>query len=689
MVEFQRLMRAFEQARRDLLEACDPSGHWTGELSSSALATATAVSALALVERHGETDARSGCFANEALEARYSELIVAGLRWLISHQNADGGWGDTDRSPSNLATTMLVRAAFHLTGIPSKHSDNLARAAEYVKRAGGVAALKKLASRDKTFIVPILTNCALAGLVPWREVPSLPFELTCLPPWASRFAQRSVTSCAIPALVATGQAKFFFERPKNPIARAVRRAAIDKSLAQIERMQAENGSFLEGMPLTSFVVMSLASMNRACHPVAQRGVEFLLASVRADGSWPIETNLSTWTTSLSLTALAAGGEDLQQHECLDWLLDCQQQAPHPVTGAAAGGWGWNDRPGAVPDADDTPAALLALERWIAPGGCPDEARIANCAVDGIDWLLDIQHADGGFPIFARGWSRLPSDRSGTDITAHSLRALVAWQSRLDSANAISQAQHELRLANTPTNGRFELSSRVGYAPAVPSSRAKRNRTDRKGSSAPPRETRLQKAIERGLAFLAASQREDGSWQPLWFGNQAEPGEANPYYGTARVLLAYRDLRRLEDKPAERGFAWLTSHQNADGGWGGTLEATKNGKPRRHSSVEETAVVVEALLAAPNSPATTAALERGLEWLTVAVETGEHLTCSPIGHFFAKLWYYEKLYPRIFAVSALGRAVSRHESPAAPQPATTPAPLEVAHAREHAVRPVAR
>ena len=29
--------------------------------------------------------------------------------------------------------------------------------------------------------------------------------------------------------------------------------------------------------------------------------------------------------------------------------------------------------------------------------------------------------------------------------------------------------------------------------------------------------------------------------------------------------------------------------------------------------------------------------------------------SPIGFYFAKLWYFEKLYPIIFTVAALGRA----------------------------------
>ena len=41
-------------------------------------------------------------------------MIAAGLAYLVAHQNADGGWGDTDQSYSNVATTMLGVAAIRL-----------------------------------------------------------------------------------------------------------------------------------------------------------------------------------------------------------------------------------------------------------------------------------------------------------------------------------------------------------------------------------------------------------------------------------------------------------------------------------------------------------------------------------------------------------------------------------------------
>ena len=230
-------------------------------------------------------------------EERFSELIFRGIDWLARSQNADGGWGDTDKSLSNIATTMLVRAAFQLTCVPARHAGLLERADAYVVAQGGIEGLRRRYGKDKTFAVPILTNCALAGLAPWSEVSPLPFELACLPQSWYRFLRLPVVSYAIPALVAIGQARYFHRKPLNPLVRAVRAAAVDKSLQVLEQMQPASGGFLEATPLTSFVVMSLASIGQGQHPVTRRGISFLTASVRADGSWPIDTNLATWVTT--------------------------------------------------------------------------------------------------------------------------------------------------------------------------------------------------------------------------------------------------------------------------------------------------------------------------------------------------------------------------------------------------------
>ncbi|MFH1265133.1 MAG: prenyltransferase/squalene oxidase repeat-containing protein, partial [Planctomycetota bacterium] len=199
---------------------------------------------------------------------------------------------------------------------------------------------------------------------------------------------------------------------------------------------------------------------------------------------------------------------------------------------------------------------------------------------------------------------------------------------------------------------------TGVSPVLPWKHGQDARGTRQDSLDRPLAQAIDSAVSRGLEYLATRQRPDGSWVPLWFGNQHHPEEENPVYGTARVLLAYRDLDRLDDEPARRGLEWLRSAQNADGGWGGAFGGTSRGSGGEVSSVEETAVAVEALASAENGPHPQPTTGRGVTWLVTAVESGRHRETSPIGFYFARLWYYERLYPLIFSVSALGRALRR-------------------------------
>ena len=227
-------------------------------------------------------------------------------------------------------------------------------------------------------------------------------------------------------LVAIGQSRYFHRRPWNPITRVLRRFAAAKTLAMLEPLLPADGGLLESVPLTSFVVMNLASMGHANHAAVRQGVEFLLATVRPDGSWPITSNRAVSNTAQAVTALAAAGEDVRELTCLDWLLASRHCTRRPDSDVTSGGWSWTDRPGGVPDVDDTAGALLALAAWQKADAAIAD-KIQPAAIAGVRWLLDVQNADGGWPAFARGQGKLPFDRSGCDLTAHALRALVAWR----------------------------------------------------------------------------------------------------------------------------------------------------------------------------------------------------------------------------------------------------------------------
>ena len=168
---------------------------------------------------------------------------------------------------------------------------------------------------------------------------------------------------AEPALIAIGQVRHYWRPTRNPITRLLRYLTKKPTLRRLLNIQPSSGGFLEATPLTSFVVMSLAGCKLSTHPVAQAGVEFLKTSMRPDGSWPIDTNLATWVTTLSVQSLGTRGLNgitaEERNSIQSWLANQQYKDTHPFTQAKPGGWSWTDLPGGVPDADDTPGALLA------------------------------------------------------------------------------------------------------------------------------------------------------------------------------------------------------------------------------------------------------------------------------------------------------------------------------------------
>ena len=571
-----RLREARQLALHTLLDWREPGGWWQGSLSSSALSTATAISAL--------------CITNCS---HHADLVAAGLRWLEHTQNSDGGWGDTPDSPSNVPTSLLVLAA---AGLANATGHMVNRVEAYVTRTAGrtpqerAATVASLYGADRTFSVPILTNLALAGQADWRDIPRLPFELACLPHACLNVLPLRVVSYALPALVAIGH--LLHRRSPSPVPplRWIRHLATGPALRKLIEIQPASGGFLEAVPLTSFVVMSLGASVGPDHPVVTRGLDFLYRAARSDGSWPIDTDLSCWLTSQAALVLASSdvGLGVDLRPTTRWLLQCQHDGTHPYTAAAPGGWAWTHRPGGVPDADDTAGALLVLDRF-------RNGQTHRAAACGVGWLLDLQNTDGGWPTFCRGWGRLPFDRSAPDLCAHVLRALVRWR-------------HAARRG------------------------------------------RLENACRRGLQYLQRAQALDGSWTPLWFGNQRTPDQANPVLGTARVLTAYRDLGRMGAAPAKRGVQYLLATQHPCGAWGGAggIEPT----------VEETALAIDALTGWAAAPRVAGRCARAGRWLADRILTGGLDQPAPIGVYFARLWYAERLYPVLWSLAALGRLVGQ-------------------------------
>jgi squalene-hopene/tetraprenyl-beta-curcumene cyclase len=594
----------FSHFSNHLLKKRNSDGFWTGRLSSSALGVAVAVTAL-----H---------FYNAPENA---PEIASGIKWLEENVNdADGGFGDSPESVSNVSTSLLCYSAVKVCG---QHSDLLLKIEDYlraqkidVNSEQLIAAILDFYKTDRTFSVPILTMCALCdvpGKQAFDSIPQLPFELSLLPRSFYSMLNLSVVSYAIPALVAVGVAIFRYKQRKNPLMRLIREASVKKSLRLLRKIQPESGGYLEAIPLTAFVCLCLIESGYRDLEVVHEGMAFLKRSQREDGSWPIDIDLSTWVSSLAVKSLRNQINEVispdDRLKLTAHFLSIQNKTIHPFNGTQPGGWGWTSFSGSVPDGDDTPGTILALMA-LNP---ENQDQIVKPVLDGCNWLVQLQNNDGGFPTFSRGWGKLPFDQSCSDLTGHAILAMAK------TAHAFGDSL-----------GRKQYSA-------------------------------IKKSFVKALIYLEKHQDKTGFWLPLWFGNQHTKEHSNPVYGTARVTAYLNDTLKTSmgkeyevilELMIDRGCRYLLSVQNQDGSWGGAKGI--------RGSIEETALAVTAL--APNG--FQEACNSGMNWLAEKTKS-DGLVAAPIGLYFASLWYSEELYPLtayLECLSVIMEAISTQQRP---------------------------
>lgn len=587
-MEKEKIQEMLDEVRKALLSKRDSSGMWRGSLSSSAISTSVSVFALYIINKE-----------------KYSKEIAKGAEWLEKTMTKDGSWGDSVESPSNMTATLLTYTSLYAIGRAPQQTRN------YLTEAFGamdddhiVKGVLRYYGKDLTFSVPILCMCALSGVISsWKSIPPFPFELAALPQKFFRFLNLPVVSYAIPALIAIGILQLRKKHGRKSLVSRLREPFVRMTMQKLIGLQPEDGGFLEAAPLTAFVSMCLSAAGYGDHIVTQKSAQFLVATQREDGAWPIDTDLAGWVTSLAAHAL---GDDLADRLSLAEIIKKNAtKEKHPFTGAPAGGWGWTDLTGSVPDGDDTSGALVALHT-LTHGEYSEEVG------KGLLWLMQLQNNDGGMPTFCKGWGRLPFDRSSPDISAHAVLAMGLW------------------------------------LPVLPE--------EIKG--------KCEKSLNRLISWLEDSllSGESGRVTPLWFGDQDAKDEKSHVYGTA-TLMDY--LNRLspsteentsstEGKEADeilirarnlasKGMDYLINSQNEDGGWGGQEGCI--------SKVTLTAKAISALSYYKEEKAVEA-VEKGLQFLYARYKAGKLFNREPIGLYFARLWYSEELYNLCYLMVAL-------------------------------------
>ncbi|MFG2835464.1 squalene--hopene cyclase [Streptomyces zaomyceticus] len=311
------------------------------------------------------------------------------------------------------------------------------------------------------------------------------------------------------------------------------------------------------------------------HPVMRAGLESLdrFAVRREDGSRMVEACQSpVWDTCLATIALADAGvrpDHPALVKAVDWMLDEEVTRTGDWAvrrpGLPPGGWAFEFHNDNYPDTDDTAEVLLALRRVAHP----DPARVEAAVARGARWTLGMQSRGGAWGAFdADNTSAFPNklpfcdfgeviDPPSADVTAHVVE-MLAWEGLAQDPR--TRRGVEWLLANQETNGawfgRWGVNHVYGTGSVLPALTA----AGLPGSHP---------AIRRAVDWLGSVQNEDGGWgedlrsyhDKAWIGRGASTASQ-----TAWALIALLTAGERASEPVRRGVAWLAATQREDGTW---------------------------------------------------------------------------------------------------------------------------
>ncbi|MFG3027741.1 squalene--hopene cyclase [Streptomyces sp. NPDC048253] len=295
---------------------------------------------------------------------------------------------------------------------------------------------------------------------------------------------------------------------------------------------------------------------------------------REDGARMIEACQSpVWDTCLATIALADAGlpaDHPQLVKAADWMLGEQVVRPGDWSVSRPqlppGGWAFEFHNDNYPDIDDTAEVVLALRRVKHH----DPERMDRAIARGVRWNLGMQSKNGGWGAFdVDNTSPFPNrmpfcdfgeviDPPSADVTAHVVEMLAVEGLSHDPR---TRRGIEWLLAEQEPDGswfgRWGVNYVYGTGSVVPALTA---------AGLPAQHP----AIRRAVSWLERVQNDDGGWgedlRSYQDATRWSARGASTASQTAWALMALLAAGERDSKAVERGVAWLAQTQREDGSW---------------------------------------------------------------------------------------------------------------------------
>ncbi|MGH9533160.1 MAG: squalene--hopene cyclase [Terriglobales bacterium] len=536
----ERLARAIAASRDYLLSGQHEDGYWCGELQADTTLESDYI------------------LLHTLLGTGEVERLAKAARYVLAHQNEDGGWSIFHAGPSNISATVKAYFGLKLAGYKADHPA-LVRARKCILDLGGVTEVNTFTKIYLCFF----------GQYDYDAVPAVPPEIVLFPRWFwfniyeisswSRAILVPLSICyakkpfkKIPAEMGIDELfpqgrhssrlhlkwapkiltwrNFFlfldrmthwFERVH---VRPLRSVAIRKAEEwMLERLEMSDGlGAIYPAMMNSIIALRCLGYSVDDPQMIRALDEFEALAIEGSDTLRMQPCKSpVWDTAIAAFAVAESGiaaDDPRLVAAADWLL--KKQVTH--TGdwavknkkAAPAGWYFEFNNEFYPDVDDTAMVMIALARINHPSERYQHESVARA----LDWVLSMQCSNGG-------WASFDKDNN---------RMVFQY---------VPFADHNAMLdpATVDITGRvLEMLAGQGY-------------------------TREHPVVKRAMRFILNSQEPDGSWFGRW--------GVNYIYGTMLVLRALEAMGVDRNEPfVLQAAEWLRSVQNADGGWGETCDS---------------------------------------------------------------------------------------------------------------------
>ena len=623
--EFSALLR---KAVESLLESQYPEGYWVGELEADSSLESDAI----LLDYYlGSPDS-----------TRVGKLA----RCIRDEQGVEGGWSMYAAGAPNVNLTVKAYFALRLAGV-EEQDPILAKARQVALQLGGVEATNSFTR---------ILLCFLSQY-DWKAVPALPPELVLLPNFA--YINIYDVSSWSRAMLVPLSIIYAFQPHRKPPAGVSLRPLFLPGISQRSKL------LLPGSPLYSWKTLIHAADRTLSvleqkkwtplrRKALQRAEQWLLEHLKgSDGLGAIYPAMMNsivaldclgydhdgplfrrelaefwrlgieegetlrmqpcfspvWDSALAIFA-ASGSLGPTQHELqrgAEWLIAKQILCPSDWAvknpGVQPGGWSFEFANDPYPDVDDTAMVLLALSRVRTADAAHQRASMRR----GLDWVLSMQNADGGWASFDKDNNKMllcqvpyadhnaMLDPSCPDITGRVLEMLGA------------------------------LGFNAQFLPAL-----------------------------RAIQFLRQQQESDGCWFGRW--------GVNYIYGTCFALRGLAAIGLdMREGFCLRAAEWLRSCQNPDGGWGESCDSYDNPDLRGigPSTAAQTAWALLGLFATGDFDSES--VRRGIRRLLETQENGTWDDAFFTGTGFPLVFYLKyHLYSLYFPILALSD-YARHKS----------------------------